>query len=133
MIESQTAFMARQEAELQRHQISESGMIVQQSSQLAVLGNLMVTQESNCWRILDHTQNTANILHEIKEMVQLTAAYLQHRDSTPMFFTGPDPTFGKPVYFEDSLGNQLQFSAELFPSWEASSRFLPAYAGRETI
>jgi len=57
-------------------------------------------------------------LVEIKDMVQLVAASRHFSDSNAQFFAGPDPTMGKPVYFEDSLGNILELPLQSIDDWE---------------
>lgn len=122
LIEKLSDRFTQQEEDLQRYQLHETEMMQQQSMQLAVLSDRIATQEVNYWRILDHAEGTTSALHEIKKIVQLVSADRQYFNSNSMFFSGLDPTLGKPVYFEDSHGNMLMFSVELIRDWGVSEQ-----------
>ncbi|CAH0058113.1 unnamed protein product [Clonostachys solani] len=70
---------------------------------------------------------TAGILTEIceiKHSLDRITADQHYHASNANFFNGPDPTLGKPVLFEDSLGTVLELPTEWIHSWQFFQQLL---------
>ncbi|VUC29308.1 unnamed protein product [Clonostachys rosea] len=68
--------------------------------------------------IYGQTDGIVTEICEIKHNLDRIIADQHYHASNGIFLNGPDPTFGKPVLFEDSLGTVLELPTEWIHSWQ---------------
>lgn len=115
------------QADSLRHQIV---LVAEQSAgsqylmqEVCAIGDRMRLQEENGFCMMEtlrsHTQSLDLLGQRISDMFSQLAEVLDTQ-TRHRYFAGPDPTFQKPVIFEDALGHVMELPLGWIRSWDVS-------------
>ena len=93
-----------------------------QFAQLERITDYLESNEQSSDEVRELAKSNYTILQSIPALIQQAVASRYFQESNSSSLHSLDPTHGKPVWFEDSLGNVLELPLDWITTWEVRNQ-----------